>query len=85
MYVNTLSPPSVTSQYGTAIYTDSSEMPCVCWELNLGPLGKQPVLLTTKTSLQLQIPKVFIYLSQDASSHIEVGKEAVLEATGGPR
>ena len=70
---------------GTASYTDSSEMPSVFWELNLGPLGKQPVLLTTKTSLQLQIPKVFIYYSQDASSHIEVGKEAVLEATAGPR
>ena len=85
MYMNTLSLSSVTSQDDTASYTDSSELTSVCWELNLGPLEEQPVLLTTKTSLQLQIPKVFIYLSQDASSHIDVGKEAVLEATAGPR
>jgi hypothetical protein len=26
---------------------DSCELPCGCWELNLGPLEEQPVLLTT--------------------------------------
>ena len=31
------------------------EPPCGRWELNLGPLEKQPVLLTTKPSLQPQI------------------------------
>ena len=32
---------------------DSCELPCGCWELNLGPLEKQPVLLTTEPLLQL--------------------------------
>jgi hypothetical protein len=32
--------------------TDNCESPCGCWELNWGPLEEQPVLLTTKTSLQ---------------------------------
>jgi E3 ubiquitin-protein ligase NEDD4 len=31
--------------------TDSCELPCGCWELNSGPLKKQPVLLTTEPSL----------------------------------
>jgi hypothetical protein len=32
--------------------TDSCELPCGCWELNLGgPLEEQPVLLTTESSL----------------------------------
>ena len=30
----------------------SYELPCGCWELNLGPLEEQPVLLTTEPSLQ---------------------------------
>jgi hypothetical protein len=32
--------------------TDSCELPCWCWELNLDPLEEQPVLLTTEPSLQ---------------------------------
>ena len=32
--------------------TDSYELPCGCWELNLGPLEEQPVLLTTEPFLQ---------------------------------
>jgi hypothetical protein len=32
--------------FGTGV-TDSCEPPCVCWELNLGPLKEQSVLLTT--------------------------------------
>ena len=32
--------------------TNGYESPCGCWELNLGPLGKQSVLLTTEPSLQ---------------------------------
>jgi hypothetical protein len=31
---------------------DGYEPPCGCWELNLGPLEKQPVLLTSEPSLQ---------------------------------
>lgn len=32
--------------------TDGDEVPCECWELNLGSLEEQPVLSTTETSLQ---------------------------------
>lgn len=31
--------------------TDSCELPCAFWELNLGPLQRQKVLLTTEQSL----------------------------------
>jgi hypothetical protein len=31
---------------------NSCELPYECWELNLGPLKEQPVLLTTEPSLQ---------------------------------
>jgi hypothetical protein len=31
---------------------DGYEAPCGFWELNSGPLGKQPVLLTAEPSLQ---------------------------------
>ena len=37
---------------GTGV-TDRCELPCGCWELNPGLLEEQPVLLTTKLSLQL--------------------------------
>ena len=30
----------------------SCELPCGCWELNLGPLEEQSVLLTTESSHQ---------------------------------
>ena len=32
--------------------TDSCELPCGCWELNLCPLEEQSVLLTTEPGLQ---------------------------------
>ena len=32
--------------------TDSSELPCGCWELNPGPVEEQPGLLTPEPSLQ---------------------------------
>jgi hypothetical protein len=32
--------------------TDGFEPPCGCWELNLGPLEEQSVLLPTEPSLQ---------------------------------
>ena len=38
--------------------TDGCEMPCGCWELNLGPLQKQQVLLTSKSPLQA--PHIFL-------------------------
>ena len=38
---------------GTGV-TDSCELPYGGWELNRGPLEKQPVLLTAEPSLQLQ-------------------------------
>ena len=31
---------------------DCCEPPCLCWELNLDPLGENHVLLTTDPSLQ---------------------------------
>jgi hypothetical protein len=34
--------------------TDGCEPPRGCWELNLGPLEEQPVLLTAEPSLQPQ-------------------------------
>ena len=36
---------------GTGVI-DGCETPCGCWELNLGPLQEQPVLLTAEPSLQ---------------------------------
>ena len=38
---------------GTGV-THSCALPCSCWELNLGPLEEQPVLLTTEPSPQPQ-------------------------------
>jgi hypothetical protein len=34
---------------GTGV-RDSCDLPCKCWELNLGPLEEQTVLLTTESS-----------------------------------
>lgn len=36
---------------GTGV-TDGYEPPCGCWELNLGPLEEQPVLVTIELSHQ---------------------------------
>jgi hypothetical protein len=46
---------------GTGV-TDSGELPCGSWELNLDPLEKQSVLLTSESSLQptLKFLKQFI-------------------------
>jgi hypothetical protein len=43
---------------GTGV-TDIYELPCECWELNLGPLEKQPALLTTEPSLQPPPKSIF--------------------------
>ena len=34
------------------LITDGCESSCGCWELNSGPLGEQPGLLTSEPSLQ---------------------------------
>ena len=39
--------------------TDSCELSCGCWELNLGPLEEQPVLLTIEPSLIEPLGKTF--------------------------
>ena len=36
----------------TDLIIDSCELPCSDWEVNLGSLEEQPVLLTAKPSLQ---------------------------------
>jgi hypothetical protein len=43
-------PEEGTESYGTTL-TDSSELPCGCWELNSAPLKEQLVLLTAEPSL----------------------------------
>jgi hypothetical protein len=35
--------------------TDNCQLPCGCWELNLGPLEEQLVLLTAEPSLQSSV------------------------------
>jgi hypothetical protein len=51
-------PHAVSTEDGEAVdspgtgVTHGLEPPCGCWELNLGPLQEQPVLLTTEPSLQ---------------------------------
>ncbi|EDL00481.1 mCG113792, isoform CRA_a, partial [Mus musculus] len=40
---------------------DGCELPCRCWELNLGPLEEQQVLLTTEPSLQSELPELVYY------------------------
>ena len=42
--------------------TDGCEPPCVCWELNSGPLEEQPVLLSSEPSLQ---PLESVFLTTD--------------------
>ena len=39
---------------GTGV-TNSCELTCGCWQLNLDPLEEQPVFLTTEPSLQPNI------------------------------
>ena len=54
MYISTLLLSSDTPEEGVGFHfiTDGWEPPCGCWELNLGPLEEQSVLLTTEPSLQ---------------------------------
>ena len=41
--------------------TDGCEPPCGCSELNSGPLGEQPVLLTAEPSLQPNNSNFILY------------------------
>jgi hypothetical protein len=54
MYVSTLklSPDNTNQKRASDPFTDGCEPPCVCCDLNSGPLGKQSVLLTAEPSLQ---------------------------------
>ena len=45
---------------GTGV-TDSCELQCRCWELNLGPLEEQLVLLTVEPSLLSLLPLPFSF------------------------
>lgn len=74
MYTNALHhvvPVKVRSRHQILItgVTDSCELPCECWELNLDPLEEQPVLLTTKPSLQ----PFFFFLCQGLTNVALVG------------
>jgi hypothetical protein len=44
--------------------TDSCELLCGCWELNLGPLQKQPVLSTPEPALQPRFPALEMCVSR---------------------
>jgi hypothetical protein len=50
--------------------TYSCELPCWCWELNIGPLEEQPVLLITEPSLQspLSVFWFFVFFSRQGFS-----------------
>lgn len=52
MYVWCLRRPKEAMRYPRIRATDSCEFVCRCWELNLGPLEEQPVLLRIEPSLQ---------------------------------
>jgi hypothetical protein len=39
--------------------TDGCELPCGCWELNLGPLKEHLVLLTAEPPLQPQYVHIY--------------------------
>lgn len=66
MYTGVLSACKFVWWYGISRtgVTQSSELPCGCWELNLGPREEQPVLLTSEPSLQLWKIYSSIYIKQ---------------------
>lgn len=52
--------------------TDGSESPSACWELNLGPLQEQPMLLTVEKSLVSNLKtkqNTFVYLIYVLACH----------------
>ena len=54
---------------GTGV-TYSCELPCGCWELNLGLLEEEPVLLTAEPSRQ---PLVFVFDYEYENVHVSIG------------
>ena len=59
MYMNAISACTPTCQKrASELIIDGCEPPCCCWELNLGPLEDQTVLLTAGPSLQ---PQKYLY------------------------
>jgi hypothetical protein len=44
---------STPQKRASDLIMDGCEPPCSCWDLNLGSLEEQSVLLTTESSLQL--------------------------------
>jgi hypothetical protein len=50
--MSTLSLPQTHQKRALDPIVDGCEPPCDCWELNLGPLEEQSVLLTVEPSLQ---------------------------------
>jgi hypothetical protein len=61
---------------GTGV-TDGCKPSCGCWELNLGPLQKQDVLLASEPSVQ-HLPQVFVLLFETRSDYVAL---ASLELT----
>jgi hypothetical protein len=52
-YIYSILPACMTAgQRVPDLITDAYDPPCACWELNLGPLEEQPMLLTSVQSLQ---------------------------------
>jgi hypothetical protein len=51
MYMNTLCCLQTHQKRASDPTVDSCEPPCDCWDLNLGPVEEQSVLLTAEPSL----------------------------------
>lgn len=68
---------SQRSQIPGAGVTGGCELQCGCWELNLGPLQKQGVLLTDELSFQ---PQCFLFLKSfpHKHTHTHTQQEALL-------
>jgi hypothetical protein len=61
MHISVLAAHTTVCQIPRNGITDSCELPCGCWELDLSPLEEQPVLFTAE--LYLQPPDYFfLYL-----------------------
>ena len=66
---------------GTGI-TDSYEPSCGCWKSKRGPLGEQPVLLTTRPSLQALIHFLSLH-SHDSPTGTDLLRPHSVAAAGG--
>jgi len=59
--------------------TDGCEPPCVCWELNSGPLEEQSVLLTAEPSLQPKSYYLNTFIICSRWSHaLQTGLELIM-------